>query len=100
MAIEKWVIAPGESRVIDLELVRKLKVGLIGGQVDVIAHDEPGARIEISASPARTSGRRSTATSLEIDHPQLRWDNFIDVFKASSAAPKAEVASSPRGTSR
>ena len=48
MAIEKWVIAPGESRVIDLELVRKLKVSLIGGKVDVIAHDEPGARIEIS----------------------------------------------------
>ena len=48
MSIEKWVIAPGESRVIDLELVRKLKVSLIGGKVDVIAHDEPGARVEIT----------------------------------------------------
>ena len=49
MAIEKWVVNPGETRVIDLELVRKLKVSLIGGKVDVIAHDEPGARVEVSS---------------------------------------------------
>ena len=47
MTLEKWIIHPGETRVIDIETVRSLKVGLIGGQIDVIAHDEPGARIEV-----------------------------------------------------
>ena len=44
---EKWLIAPGEERVIDIASATRLKVGLVGGQVDVIAHDEPGIRIEV-----------------------------------------------------
>ena len=47
---EKWLIAPGEERVIDIENVSRLKIGLVGGQVDVIAHDEPGIRIEVHLS--------------------------------------------------
>ena len=35
MTLEKWIIHPGETRVIDIETVRKLKVGLVGGQIDV-----------------------------------------------------------------
>ena len=49
MAIEKWVIQPGQTKVIDLEVVRSLKVSLIGGTVNVIAHDEPGARVEVNS---------------------------------------------------
>ena len=82
MTIEKWVINPGESRVIDLELVRKLKVSLIGGKVDVIAHDEPGARVEVHWVTGNDLKVAIDGDVLEIDHPQLRWDNFIDVFKS------------------
>ena len=92
MAIEKWVIAPGESRVIDLELVRKLKVSLIGGKVDVIAHDEPGARIEISGVTGKDLLVSIDGDILEIDHPQLRWDNFVDAFKGFVGSAKAEVS--------
>jgi hypothetical protein len=92
MAIEKWVIAPGESRVIDLELVRKLKVSLIGGKVDVIAHDEPGARIEISGVTGKELKVEIDGDVLEIDHPQLRWDNFIEAFKGFVGSAKAEVS--------
>ena len=40
---EKWLIAPGQERVIDIERASKLKIGLVGGQVDVRAdlHDRP-----------------------------------------------------------
>ena len=38
-AIEKWLIQPGESKVIDLEVVRKLKVSMIGGKIDVPKSD-------------------------------------------------------------
>ena len=61
MAIEKWVVNPGESRVIDLELVRKLKVSLIGGKVDLIAPDEPGARVEVSSVSGKDRVRFASA---------------------------------------
>ncbi|AWB96996.1 hypothetical protein DCE93_13170 [Agromyces badenianii] len=92
MSIEKWVVNPGESRVIDLELVRKLKVSLIGGKVDVIAHDEPGARIEISNVTGKDLKIEVDGDAVEIDHPQLRWDNFIDVFKGFMGQAKAEIS--------
>lgn len=92
MSIEKWVVNPGETRVIDLELVRKLKVGLIGGKVDVIAHDEPGARIEISNVTGKDLKVEIDGDALEIDHPQLRWDNFVDVFKGFMGQAKADVS--------
>ena len=92
MAIEKWVITPGESRVIDLELVRKLKVSLIGGKVDVIAHDEPGAHVEISGVTGKDLMVQIDGDSLEIDHPQLRWDNFIDAFRGFIGSARAEVS--------
>ncbi|MDQ2661870.1 MAG: hypothetical protein M3Y52_08350 [Actinomycetota bacterium] len=92
MAIEKWVIAPGESRVIDLELVRKLKVSLIGGKVDVIAHDKPGARIEVSGVTGKELRVQIDGDTLEIDHPQLRWDNFIDAFNGFVGNARAEVS--------
>lgn len=92
MAIEKWVVNPGESRVIDLELVRKLKVSLIGGKVDVIAHDEPGARVEVSNVTGKDLMIQIDGDSLEIDHPQLRWDNFVEVFKGFRGSAKAEIS--------
>ncbi len=92
MAIEKWVIAPGDSRVIDVELVRKLKVGLIGGKVDVIAHDEPGARVEITGVTGKDLLVQIDGDVLEIDHPQLRWDNFVDAFKGFVGSARAEVS--------
>lgn len=92
MAIEKWVVNPGETRVIDLELVRKLKVSLIGGKVDIIAHDEPGARVEVSSVSGKDLLIQIDGDALEIDHPQLRWDNFIEVFKGFRGSAKAEIS--------
>ena len=48
MTLEKWIIHPGDTRVIDIETARTLKIGLVGGQIDVIAHDEPGIRSVVS----------------------------------------------------
>jgi len=92
MAIEKWIIAPGETRVIDLETVRSLKVSLIGGRVNVIAHDEPGARVEVSSVTGKELKVEIDGDRLTIDHPQLRWDNWIDSFKGFSSRAKAEVS--------
>jgi hypothetical protein len=93
MTDEKWLVHPGETRVIDVETVRKLKIGLVGGQLDVVAHDEPGVRIEVHAVTVKDLRIEITGDSLEIDHPQLRWDNFLEVFRNfGSGGPKAEIS--------
>jgi len=93
MTLEKWIIHPGETRVIDIETVRSLKIGLVGGQIDVIAHDEPGARIEVHGVTIKDLRIEVTGDVVEIDHPQLRWDNFLEVFRNFGAGgPKAEIS--------
>ncbi|WP_424937229.1 MULTISPECIES: DUF4097 family beta strand repeat-containing protein [Bacteria] len=98
---EKWLIAPGEERVIDIESASRLKVGLVGGQVDIIAHDEPGVRIEVHGVTVKDLRIESDGTQVEIDHPQLGWDNFLEVFRNfGSGGPKAQVSVAvPRGIS-
>ncbi len=100
MTLEKWLIHPGETRVIDIEGVRRLKVGLVGGQVDVVAHDEPGIRIEVHGVTIKDLRIEATGDTVEIDHAQLRWDNFLEVFRNfGSGGPKAEISVAvPRGT--
>lgn len=93
MALEKWIIHPGETRVIDIEDVRSLKIGMVGGQIDVIAHDEPGARIEVHGVTVKDLRIEANDDAVEIDHPQLRWDNFLEVFRNFGAGgPKAEIS--------
>jgi len=93
MTFEKWIIHPGETRVIDIETARSLKVGLVGGQIDVVAHDEPGVRIEVHGVTVKDLRIEVTADAVEIDHPQLRWDNFLEVFRNFGAGgPKAEIS--------
>ena len=91
--MEKWIVHPGETRVIDVDGLRELKIGLVGGQVDVIAHDDPGTGIEVHGVTVKDLRIEMVDGRLEIDHPQLRWDNFLEVFRNfGSGGPKAEVS--------
>ncbi len=90
MAQEKWLV-DGE-KTIDIENIRKLKVALIAGQVNIIGHDEPGARVEVHSVSGRDLKVTVDGDTLEIDHPQLRWDNFIDVFKSFTGSAKADIS--------
>lgn len=93
MTFEKWIVHPGETRVIDLEVVRALKVGLVGGQIDIVAHDEPGARIEVHSVSQKDLRIEANDDRVEIDHPQLRWDNFLEVFQNfGPSSRKAEIS--------
>ena len=96
---EKWLIAPDQERVIDIATASRLKVGLVGGQIDVIAHDEPGIRIEVSGVTVKDLRIESAGTEIEIDHPQLGWDNFLEVFRNfGTGGPKAQISVAvPRG---
>lgn len=84
---------PGQTRIIDVEGIRRLKVGLAGGQVDIIGHDEPGTRVEVHGVTVKDLRIEVTGDELEIDHPQLRWDNFLEVFRNfGSGGPRAEIS--------
>jgi DUF4097 and DUF4098 domain-containing protein YvlB len=90
MAQQKWLV-DGE-KIIDIDSVRKLKVGLIAGQVNIIGHDEPTARIEVHSVKGREVKVTLDGDTLEIDHAQLRWDNFIDVFKSFTGSARADIS--------
>lgn len=89
MAQEKWLV--NGEKIIDVETVRKMKVGLIAGQVNIVGHDEPTARIEVHAISGRDLLVTLDGDTLEIDHPQLRWDNFIDAFKSFRDKARADL---------
>lgn len=90
MAQEKWLV-DGE-KVIDIGLVRKLKVSLIAGQVDIVGHDEPTARVEVHSVSGKELKISIDGDTLEVDHPQLGWDNFLDVFKNFRSSARADVS--------
>ncbi|MBX9717318.1 MAG: hypothetical protein K2X36_00550 [Microbacteriaceae bacterium] len=90
MAQQTWIVT--EPTVIDLEHVRALKVGLIGGQIDIVAHDEPGARVEVHSVAGRDLKVALEGDTLIVDHPQLRWDTFFDNFRLFSGKARAEVS--------
>ena len=90
MAEEKWLL--DGPKVIDLGAVRKLKVALVRGQVDIVGHDEPTTRVEVHSVSGKDLRVSIDGDSLEIDHPQLRWDNFIEVFRGFRGSARADVS--------
>lgn len=94
MSTESWVVAG--PQVIEVEDVRALRVGLVGGRVDVVAHDDPqarGARLEVH----RVDGRPLEVTLAD---GELRvgysftlggWEGFVEKFRNFQDKDKADV---------
>ncbi|MEV7604713.1 DUF4097 family beta strand repeat-containing protein [Paenarthrobacter sp. NPDC089322] len=86
MSDELWTVTGPQT--IDVEDVRSLKLGIVKGRFDVVTHDEPFARIEIS----EISGDPLTVTlvdgRLEIRHqlqgPQGWFRNLMGTVNNSS----------------
>jgi hypothetical protein len=56
-------------------------------------HDEPGIRIEVHEVTVKDLRIEVSDDHVEIDHPQLRWDNFLEVFRNfGTTGPKAEIS--------
>ena len=90
MATEQWLVS--SEKTIEIESVRTLKVSLIAGRVDIIGHDEPGTRVEIHSVRGKALKVSVDGDALEIDHPQLGWDNFLEVFASFRGAASADVS--------
>ena len=90
MAMEKWIV--DGPKTIDLEVVRHLRVALLGGALDVIAHDEPVTRVEVSALTGRDLVVSIDGDTLTIDHPQLEWVRFPETARTLVDKPSATVS--------
>lgn len=90
MAQEKWLVE--EPKVIDTGIVRRLKVGLVAGQVDVVAHDEPTARVEVHSVSGKPLMVEVDGDTLTVDHPQIRWDDPIGFLKSFRGKAQADVS--------
>lgn len=96
MEADQWEFSePGTCEVEDVD---SLKVMLMGGQVDVISHDVPGARIEISDLQGEPVHIEYAGGTLSIKHPNVRWDNFWEKFKTFRSRDTAVISIAvPRG---
>jgi hypothetical protein len=62
----------------DGEPVRELRVVLVGGRVDVVAHEDDEARLEISDVRGQDLEVVWDDGVLVVRHPQVRWDNLLE----------------------
>lgn len=88
---ESWVVTG--PQIIEVEDVRALRVALVGGRVDVVGRDEPGARIEVH----RVSGRPLEVSLVD---GELRvgytftlggWEGWLERLLSWRSADAADV---------
>ncbi len=85
---ERWTVSA--PRVIEVggetDPVRQVRVRLIGGRADVVAHDQQeGVRVEVSSVRGRDLTVSWHDGVLEIAHPTLRWDNLLEGLRFVTA---------------
>lgn len=91
MSQQKWLL--DGPKTLEVDGIRKLKVGLVAGHVVVIAHDEPVVRIEVHSVSGKDLRITADGETLEIDHAQLSWENWLDVFRNfRPGAARADVS--------
>ncbi|GHF22378.1 DUF4097 family beta strand repeat-containing protein [Pseudolysinimonas yzui] len=91
MSQQKWLL--DGPKTIEVDGIRKLKVGLVAGHIDVIAHDEPVTRIEVHSVSGKDLRITADGETLDIDHAQLSWENWLDVFRNfRPGAARADVS--------
>ncbi|HEY3438423.1 MAG TPA: DUF4097 family beta strand repeat-containing protein [Actinotalea sp.] len=91
MAEEAWVV--DGPQIIEVEAVHSLRAALVGGRVDVVGRDEPGARIEVH----RVHGR---PLEVSLDGGELRvgysftlggWDGVLERLKRLKASDAVDI---------
>ncbi|MDJ1371376.1 DUF4097 family beta strand repeat-containing protein [Gulosibacter molinativorax] len=90
MAIEQWHV--DTPKTIDLELVRHVRVNMMGGSVNVMTHDLPSTRVEVSSLTGRDMKIAIDGDNLIIDHPQLGWGSLGESARTLVDPPKATVS--------
>lgn len=93
MPTESWVVSG--PQIIELDEIRALRVGLVGGRVDVVAHDDDsrGARVEVHEVSGRPLEVSLVDGELKVGygHTLGGWENFLDRLRNFSDRDSAAV---------
>ncbi|MGY4645674.1 DUF4097 family beta strand repeat-containing protein [Cellulomonas sp. URHB0016] len=91
MATETWVVAG--PQIIEIEHVESLRVQLVGGRVDVVAHDQPGARIEVHSVDGRPLeiGLANGEVRVGYSFTLSGWEGFVERFLNFRDKDRADV---------
>lgn len=81
MPTESWVVAG--PQIIEVEQVQQLRVQLVGGRVDVVAHDGPGTRIEVHDVDGRPLEISLSDGELRVGYAFTLggWEGFLERFR-------------------
>lgn len=90
MAIEQWLV--DGPKTIDLETVRRVRVDLAGGTVNIIGHDDPTARVEVTSVSGRDLKVAIDGDTLVIDHPQLSLTDITISAQTLWNKPSADIS--------
>lgn len=93
MPTESWVVSG--PQIIELEDVHALRVGLVGGRVDVVAHEDEsrGARVEVHDVAGRPLEVSLVDGELKVGygHTLGGWESFLDKVRNFSDKDSAAV---------
>ncbi|MDM7832453.1 DUF4097 family beta strand repeat-containing protein [Cellulomonas edaphi] len=91
MPTESWVVAG--PQIIEVEQVEALRVQLVGGRVDVVAHDEPTTRIEVHAVDGRPLEVTLSDGELRVGYSFTLggWEGFVEKFRNFRDKDRADV---------
>lgn len=91
MPTESWVVAG--PQIIEVDNVAALRVQLVGGRVDVVAHDGTGARIEVHSVEGRPLeiGLSDGELRLGYSFTLTGWDGFLEKFRNFRDKDRADV---------
>jgi hypothetical protein len=92
MSEECWVVSG--PQVIEVDEVRSLRVQLVGGRVDVVTHDEPGARIEVHSVDGRPLEVSLSGGELRVGYQFTLggWEGFLEKFRNFRDKDRADVS--------
>jgi len=94
MSTESWVVAG--PQVIEIEELRALRVGLVGGRVDVVTHEDPaarGARLEVHGVDGRPLEVTLSDGELRVGYSFTLggWEGFVEKFRNFQDKDRADV---------
>ena len=92
MAEESWVVSG--PQVIEVDEVRSLRVQLVAGRVDVVTHDEPGARVEVHDVDGRPLEVSLSNGELRVGYQftLTGWEGFLERFRNFRDKDRADVS--------
>lgn len=92
MVDETWIV--DGPQVIEVEEVRSLRVQVVGGRVDVVTHDEPGARLEVHDVDGRPLQVELRGGELRVGYSFTLggWEGWLEKFRNFRDQDRADIS--------